>query len=122
MKTNQDQIDVLCKTYSVLLSKGYETLEAQDILKTQLDDQFSGLQTFLRQKLSRVCRGSGAVVMRSQVWASIDHRKRPVTVTAISSGNVLIRKGWELSWSYLATESNIIAESEKIKAAIAVLK
>jgi hypothetical protein len=122
MKTNQDQINVLCQTYSKLMGEGYKTSEAQDIVKTQLDEQFIGLQQFLRRKLSTVCRGTGAVVMRSRVWASIDHSKRPVTVTAISSGNVLIRKGWELSWSYLASEANIIAETDKIKAAIAALK
>ena len=99
MKTNQDQINVLCQTYSKLLSEGYKTCDAQEIVKTQLDDQFTGLQAFLRQKLSRVCRGSGAVVLRSRVWASIDHSKRPVTVMPISSGTINVRKGIELQWS-----------------------
>lgn len=122
MKTNQDQINVLCQTYSKLLGEGCKTSEAQDIVKTQLDEQFAELQTLLRQKLSRICRGSCAVVIRYRVWASIDHSKRPVTVMPISSGTISIRKGIEIQWSYKATEENIIAETDKLKAAVAVLK
>lgn len=115
MKTiDEDKIEELCGTYTAVNAEQWRVREALDCAQENLDDALKPLQTLFRRKLGLVCHPNKAVVLRARVFASVDHSKRPVTVTPVASGLVLVKKGVELSLNFVATRENIEEHCERL--------
>ena len=118
---NQAEVDRLCRAYSETNSQHHIVQQRVDKIERLLDVEMSGMQKLFRRKLAVAIRGSGSIVMRARVWASIAHGTTPVTITPIASAAILVRKGVSIHISFIATEDNIVRECARISEAVDVL-
>lgn len=108
----------LCREYTKSNAK---SLRAADDIK-RVEDKLQAVcavaETDFRRRLARSLRGLGCSVMRCRVWHLINHGKSPVDVLPVASAKILVRKGIEVELDFIASEMNIEAELNKLKAAV----
>ena len=115
---DQKQVQKLCSDYSKLYSADSIATHKTHAVREQLNNICAEAQKHFMRDLSDALCGTKCSILSCRVWNNINHEKNPVTVMPSATSQIIIRKGVMVELDFIASDLNIKAEINKLKAAI----
>ena len=115
-KINYQAISILGHKYSATASLYHTAGLQRERLKDALDQELRPLQSAFRRKLAASLRGTGAVVLRSRVYACFNHSSN--TSYPNATATIQVKKGFEISLNFAAGELSLADEIARLRQAV----